>query len=205
MYTVTHSVSKTGALSFFKGIQENAAGNSHSFHQPHLDVFICDYKSELHFYLKLTIWTGNLSGIYVPTLSLWLNPEWPLPSPQAGCTFRACPHTAAQPHSAEQTATQTLQGSHFSTGSSTSWTSKLWIPTVPFYLSLVNLVLWYSPWLTSSFSPRCFVFQEVHHRWGADLSAGAGYSLCLVGGKTTALCFSTHFCLMFIASTSICN
>lgn len=51
-------------------------------------------KSELHLHLKLTIWTGTLNGIYVPTVRMWLSPEWPFPSPQAGCTLRPCPHTA---------------------------------------------------------------------------------------------------------------
>lgn len=48
-------------------------------------VFI---KTELHLYLKLTMWTGNLNGISVSTLSAWLNPKGPCPSPQAACTFR---------------------------------------------------------------------------------------------------------------------
>lgn len=50
-------------------------------------------KCELHLCLKL-IWIENLNGVCVPTLSMRLNAEWPFPSPQAGCTFRTCPHTA---------------------------------------------------------------------------------------------------------------
>lgn len=88
---------------------------------------------------------------------------------------------------------------HFSVSSYISWASKIWISTVPFSLYILFL-LCYSHWLLwSYFSTRCFVFKKVHHRWGTDLSTGAGYSLCFIGGKTSAQCIGTlqhSYCLV---------
>lgn len=50
---------------------------------------------------------------------------------------------------------------------------------------LYSLPLLQSLTLMILLSSRCFVFTEIHHRRGTDLSASAGYSLCFTGGKTS--------------------
>lgn len=118
--TVSHSVSKTEALSFLKGIQKNAAGTLTPFTDHTCMCSFVNIKSELHLYLKLRIRTENLNGIFV--LALSVTQYRVVPSQPPGWLYiqNMSPHSKHSPTSLSTQPHKHSRAIHFSTGSSTS-------------------------------------------------------------------------------------